>query len=151
MNKKKPIQTEEELVEAFDQLFDETPPPQTPEEVNDYIREAGIDPDEFGAKTRMFSEKALHESPLNWRNRGQEEIEQARTALERIEWFAGKSRSELQSIIDTVMGHIAAINPSLNPVHYRNRHELTDEDLASLLQELMFIAGQYNIELDIGE
>jgi hypothetical protein len=151
MTKRKPIKTEEELVEAFDQLFDEIPSPQTREEIDEYIYEAGIDPEEFGAEVANIAADALKESPLNWRNRGQEEIARARANLEKIEKVEGRDRSNLLSIIDKFMEKIRSTNPKLAPIHYRSRDELSDEDLVSLVQELTFIAEQSNIDPEISE
>jgi hypothetical protein len=151
MTEGKPIRSEEELAEAFDQLFDEIPSPQTREEFNAYIREAGIDPDGFGAQIREITSKALRESPLNWRNHAENEIEKARARLEKYEKFTNRGRGDLLSLIDKVMEKIENNYPSLAPVHYRNRSELSNDDLVSLLQELMFIAERSNIEIRIDE
>jgi hypothetical protein len=151
MTERRPIRSEEELAGAFDQLFDEIPAPQTREEIYDYIREAGIDPDEFGAQIKEITSKALQISPLNWRNSGQEEIERARKALDKFNKFADHSREELLSTVDKVLGRIIAFNPKLAPIHHRNRAELSVEDLASLLEELMFIADQSNIDIHMSD
>jgi hypothetical protein len=151
MAKRKPIETEEELAEAFDQLFNEIPSPQTREEIDEYIYEAGIDPEEFGAAVAKIAATALKESPLNWRNRAQEEIVRARANLEKFDKIKTGDRSNLLSTIDKFMEKIKSTNPKLAPVHYRNRDELSDEDLASLIKEIMFIAEQSNIDLEISE
>lgn len=151
MTERKPIRSEEELAEAFDQLFDEIPSPQTQEEIDEYIREAGIDPDEFGARIKKLTIKALAESPINWRIRSKAEIEEARAQLDSIGAIANKERNNLLSIIDKALEQILVTNPQLISLHHRNRTELSDEDLLSLLQELMFIAERSNIHLDLGE
>ena len=152
MTERKPIRSEEELAEAFDQLFSEIPPPQTEEEINEYIIEAGYDPDEFGEQIKNIASEALKNSPLNWRNQiAQSEIEEARSQLEKINELANKDRKDIFSIIEKVMAQIKEANPQLAPVHYRNRSELSEEDLVSLLQELLFIANQSNIDIDLGE
>jgi vacuolar-type H+-ATPase subunit E/Vma4 len=149
MTERKPIRSEEELAEAFDQLFDEIPSPHSREEIDEYIREAGIDPDSFGAQIKEIASKALRESPLNWRNHAQEEIEQTRAHLEKCERITNRDRGDLLSLIDKVMEKIGKSYPRLAPVHYRNRSELSNDDLVSLLQELMFIAERSNIEIRI--
>jgi len=151
MNKQKPIRSEEELVDAFDQLFDEIPFPRTPEEIDEYIREAGIIPNNFGEGIVEIITKALEESPLNWRNRALKEIDGARERLEEIDSFKRMDRSDILSMIDNLIEKIKIKNPALAPVHYRNRTDLSKEDLASLLREILFIAEQSNIELDMGE
>jgi hypothetical protein len=148
MTERKPIRSEEELVRAFDQLFDEIPAPKTRDEIDDYIRDAGINPDEFGAHIREITGYALKVSPLNWRNRSQGEINRARATLNKIIQLAGQNREELLSKIDKVMDKIAAVNPSLSTIQYRNRAELSAEDLTSLLEELLFVAEQSNIDIN---
>lgn len=147
MTERRPIRSEEELAGAFDQLFDEIPAPQTREEIDDYIREAGINPDEFGARIKEIARSALEASPLNWKNRGQE-IKRERDTLDKFFQVAGQSREDLLSKIDKIMNKIAATNPRLVPIHYRNRTELSEDDLGSLLEELLFVAKQSNIDTD---
>lgn len=151
MTAKKPIRSEEELVEVFYQLFDEIPSPQSSVEIEEYIREAGIDPDKFGSFVKEIALNALAESPLNWRNRDEVEVELARAQLVSIGQSADKDRESLLSTIDKVIEKIFATNPNLAPIHYRNRTELSVEDLVSLLQELKFLADKSNVELDLGD
>jgi len=65
---RRPIETGEDLVRAFADLFDEIEP-ETPEEIDAVLREAGYDPDEVGARMEAVAERALVDSPLNWRTR----------------------------------------------------------------------------------
>lgn len=51
--------TDEELVQALVELFDDIPPPETPEEVDAILREEGYDPDEIAAYFRNVADKAL--------------------------------------------------------------------------------------------
>ncbi|KAA3642042.1 MAG: hypothetical protein DWQ07_25955 [Chloroflexi bacterium] len=152
MTERKPIRSEEELAEAFDQLFSEIPSPQSQEEINDFIREAGINPDEFGVQIKELAVKALQTSPYNWRNKqAQAEIEEAGVQIDKIEKIGNADRLKLLDMIDNIVNKIKDSNPQFVPVHYRNKLELPEEDLASLLQELVFIAKQENIEINLGE
>lgn len=36
-----------EIADKFDTLFEQTPPPETPEEVDAFLREAGYDPEQL--------------------------------------------------------------------------------------------------------
>lgn len=56
--KRKPIQTSEELVRAFADLFDGADPT-TPEEVDEILRITGHDPDEVAAKMKTTVEQAF--------------------------------------------------------------------------------------------
>jgi hypothetical protein len=78
MNKRRPPATEEELVHAFADLFDEVEP-ETPEEVDAVLREVGHDPDTIAARMKSIAERALARSPLN---RAQQELEAERSKLE---------------------------------------------------------------------
>jgi len=57
---RRPIETSEDLVRAFADLFDEIEP-ETPEEIDAVLREAGYDPDEVGARMKAVAERALNE------------------------------------------------------------------------------------------
>jgi len=152
MTGRKPITPEEELTEAFDKLFFEIPSPQTQEEIDEYIREAGIDLDGFGVNIREIASKALSESLLNWRAQATKtEIGMARKKLDDIRRIGNVDRNNLLSIIEKAITNIQAANPQFAPVHYRNHAESPDADLISLLQELIFIADQSNIKIDLGE
>lgn len=152
MTERKPIRSEEELAEAFDQLFSEIPSPRSQAEIDGYIREAGINPYEFGSQIKKLASEALRNSPLNWRNKQtQAEIIKARAQLNNIGKIAKQDRSKLLDLIDSVLEKINISNPNLTSVHYRNKSELSEEDLTSLLQELVFIAKKENIKIDLGE
>lgn len=71
MDKRKAPTTNKELLDALSELFQETEP-ETPEEVNVLLREAGYDPEQIAAKIKAAAERGLSESPLNWRNKTQE-------------------------------------------------------------------------------
>lgn len=45
-DERKPRMTDEELVQAFDELFAEVSPPERDEEVDAFLRECGYEPDE---------------------------------------------------------------------------------------------------------
>lgn len=152
MTERKPIRSEEELAEAFDQLFSEIPSPRSRTEIDKYIIEAGIDPDEFGLQIKESAIEALQTSPLNWRNQQtQAEIKEARAQLDKIGKIAKQDRSRLLELIDNALEKLNISNPNLAPVHYRNKSDLSEEDLTSLLQELVFIAEKEKIELDLGD
>lgn len=58
MSFRTPPRTDEELVRVFDHLFDQTEP-QTPEEVDAVLREAGYDPDELATRMDEVAQAAL--------------------------------------------------------------------------------------------
>lgn len=151
MTEKEPIRSEVELAEAFDQLFNEIPSPQTQEEIDKYISDAGIDPDSFSLKIKKMVADAIEKSSLNWRNEAnQTKIEKARTQLESIRDISEFDHSKLVSIVENAFARIKMANPQFSSIHYRNHSELSDEDLKSLLQELIYIADNENINIDLG-
>lgn len=137
MNKRTPIQTSEDLIHAFSELFDELEP-ETPEEVVSVLRDAGHDPDEVGARMKAVAEQALTESPLNWRRRAQRELETERNRIARLAVPASRSRVE---IIAAIRQLVAQSGAQMAFAH-RNLESETDEDLSSLLVELEYLASQ---------
>jgi hypothetical protein len=139
MNKRRPPATEEELVHAFADLFDEVGP-ETPEEIDAVLREGGHDPDTIAARMKSIAERALARSPLNWRNRAQQELEAERTKLDRVTPVARHDRSEIIAAIQQLLSRLQA--HQLAPAHaYRNFDQATDEDLSSLLAELEYLVA----------
>jgi len=56
------VKTSEDLVRAFADLFDEVEP-ETPEEVDAALREAGYDPDQVAARMKAVAQEALKWPP----------------------------------------------------------------------------------------
>lgn len=54
--------TPEQLIDAITALFDQIPPPETEEEINASLREAGYDPDEVAEEFRSFAKRTLEEN-----------------------------------------------------------------------------------------
>lgn len=140
MSKREPLKTDQELARALDELFDEIPPPETSEEIDATLREAGCDPDEVASRMQALAERALRESPLNWRNRRQE-MEQERAQLDTSSSATERSRFELLSAIRQIFTQY----PQL-ATHHRNLDQATDDDLASLLAELEYLVRQQDTE-----
>ena len=137
MKKRKSIETSEDLVRAFADLFDEVEP-DTPEEIDAVLREAGYDPDEIGVRMKAAAEKALANSPLNWRNRAQKELEDEQTRIARFTTARPGNRAGLIEAIKRLAGQV----PGQVAYAYRSLALMTDEDLASLLSDLEYLASQ---------
>ncbi len=150
MSERNPLKTDEELARALDELFDEIPPPKTPEEVDAVLREAGFDPHEVATRMEALAERALANSPLNWRNRDQE-MEEARTQLGRPSSIPRRTRSEILTAIQQILTQLGGEQRELVTAHFRNLEQATDEDLASLLAELEFLADQQGKQIDDSE
>jgi hypothetical protein len=137
MSKRNSIQTSEELVLAFADLFDELEP-ETPEEVASVLRDTGHAPDEVGARMKAVAEQALAKSPLNWRIRAQRELQAEREHLAGLAAPALRNRAE---IIAAIKRLVAQSGAQMAYAH-RNLESETDEDLASLLADLEYLASQ---------
>ncbi len=137
MKKRRPIETGEDLVHAFADLFDEVEP-ETPEEIDAALREAGYDPDNVGARMKAVAERALADSPLNWRNRAQQELEDERTRIARVAPTPLRSRADIISAIEQLLAQFG----DQMGYAYRNLESETDEDLGNLLADLEYLAFQ---------
>lgn len=140
MTKKKPLETSEEFVNALTDLFNEIGP-ETPEEVEAILREAGYDPAKLAAEMQAFAEQSLKNSPLNWRNRAQQELTAARSHFESTLSRVSRSRSELIEAIQQLLQQVGG-QPQQALAHFRNFESASDDDLASMLEELEYLKSQ---------
>ena len=137
MNKRRPVETSEDLVRAFADLFDEIEP-ETPEEIDAVLHEADLYLDEMGTRMKTATEQALAKSPLNWRNRASRELEDERARIAHFETARPGDRACLIEAIKRLTGQV----PRQITYAYRNLDSMTDEDLASLLSNLEYLASQ---------
>lgn len=126
---------DKDIAQAFEALFDQALVPQSEEEADEIIREAGIDPEAWSDKMYALVQELLRSSPLNWRNVSKDELSNKAEALESIPKRLDKTKEELQELIQARLKRLN-LSPQKAPAAYRNREVLTKEDLASLLQEL---------------
>jgi hypothetical protein len=133
------VNTYKDLLRAMDQLFEEVNP-ETSEEVDAYLRKAGYDPRVVGEKY-----KALALSAIAKANQQEKEVEGMATkeALEKLNQtptFQGLSRKEVIERIGNfrARGKNTMISQTMASA-YRNLDDITDEDLASVLQELTYL------------
>lgn len=145
MNRRRSPQTDEELVRSFLNLFDEVVP-DSPEDVDEFLRESGYDPDDIGARIQAVAKKALKDSPLNWRKRAGHELRQVR---DRLENFAPGQKEGRTEIITAIQEFV--VQHGLATANFRNMEQATEEDLASLLFELEFLIDQQDLRADIKE
>ncbi len=139
MNSRKPPATEVELMHTLIELFNEVEP-ESEEEVDEVIREAGFDPKDVGTRIKKAANLALANSPLNWRNRGQE-IAKERSRLAAAKPERPASRAGLLAAIQEKLTQFGGNQPALMTA-YRNLDEATETDLASLLDQLDYLIGQ---------
>ena len=150
MTVRRPPQTDEELVRVFDYLFDQTEP-QTPEEVDAVLSDAGYDPDKFAARIHDLAQRALAESPLNWRNRARGQYEEALAQLRRYLSTARGNRTEILAAIDQVLAQLSLRQRESLTAHFRTLDQATDADLTTLLGELEYLLTKKSEGADLIE
>ena len=140
MSERKPPATEEELARSFAHLFDATEP-ETPEEIDTTLREAGYDSGQVVVRMRSIANRALEASPLNWRNRARQEVEEARTQRSAHRPTPSRRRVDIINTIEQLLARLQGRQVRL-ATHFRNFDQAADEDLASLLDDLEYLAEQ---------
>jgi hypothetical protein len=139
---KKPPETYRAFVDRLADLFDQIPP-ETVEEAEQELRDAGFDPEAVGQRMKILAEQTLARSRLNWRINAAEERGRVVDKLTHFVARVPEARSELETAIRQILerspqfGNLPAVT-----AHFRNFAEATDEDLKSLLFELEFLHMQ---------
>jgi len=137
MVKRKPIQTSEELVRAFADLFDEVDPG-TPEEVDEILRVTGHNPDEVAAKMKAAAEQAFDNAMQRWRQQTLDELQEERARIAKFKPTPARGRADIISVIR----HLNTQFGGQVTLAHRNLEAETDESLASLLHHLEYLASQ---------
>src|SRR2546428_2956461 len=102
MSERRPPTTEEELIRAFTDIFNAVEP-ETPEEIQTTLRDAGYDPDNVAARMQAIAARAIKNSPLNWRNRAQVELESEKARLETIPSSQPGNRADIVNSIKQLL------------------------------------------------
>ena len=142
MGETRPPETSKDLVEAFASLFDEVEP-ETPEEIDAVLREAGHDPREVATRMKAIAEKAIADSPLNWRERAKKDLPVALARLRQLSSTVTRERSEIVKAIQELIAQLGAEGQPAY-AHFRNLDTVSDEDLASLLADIEYLSSQQN-------
>jgi len=137
MSDRRPPQSDDEILEAFAELFDSVPP-DTPEEIQAALLEAGIDPDQVANEVKQLVEDGLASSPYNWRN-AQPALDQARLELEASQIETPGERSD---IVEAIQQLLSQSRDQSLAAHFRNENfsQMSKEELASLYQELKYLS-----------
>jgi hypothetical protein len=144
VNKRRSIETNEDLLRAFADFL-EDPDPLTTEEIDAALCEAGYNPDEVGARIEISAKQALARSPLNWRNRARAEIEHQRERIATIqkEQSIAEAPRNKTSLVKAIE-ELAQTATRKVALAHRDLESHTEEDLATLLAELQFLVDEYN-------
>lgn len=143
MNKRKPIETEQELLNALESFFCDDIEDQPIENIDAELQALGFDANEIGNRLGNFARESLENSMLNWRNKSRE-IEAAKEKLNhsRIPGIEGLDRPDLINAIQQALSNLGNRKPNMIPVFNRNFQEVSDNDLRSLLEQLNHLAQQ---------
>lgn len=141
MDKRKGPESYEDLVKALADLFDEIGP-LAPEEVDRVLIEAGYDPSKVATHMNAIAQQAMQDSPLNWRNRALKTIRDEQRRLAGLQRSVFKGRDEMIAAIQQLIRRIGEEQYRFVGAHFRNLEEASDDDLASLLSELEYLAAR---------
>jgi len=143
MKKRKAPDSYAELVNVISKfLYGDIP--EAPEDIDEALREVGFDPAEFSSRMGSVAEKALSDSPLNWRVSAPKEIELATEKLKGVSLTSGLDRSEIIEEIKKIIDLLGGEQQMQAFAHHRNLESATDDDLASLLEDLQFLSHPKN-------
>ena len=140
MSIRKPPESEQDILNAFADLFDEIQP-ETSEEIDTILIEAGFEPEQVAANMQALAEKALGESPLNWRKQASRKRQQAEQGLRELESTIPTNRTDIL----TAFKDFAKRRPEqyrLAMLQFRNLEEASDKDLQTLLAELIYLESR---------
>lgn len=129
--------TSAELIDRLRTAFDSVPP-ESSEAVDAELTAVGLDPRDVGERMEGFVEGLLASSPHDWRKRAPVERRQAMAKRHRV---AEVRRWPRQRVVHRIR-EVQAGLPERMAVNFRDYQSLPDEDLASLLADLEFIAAE---------
>lgn len=139
MPDRKPPESASEFLDGLVELFTNLPD-RTMEELEEDLREEGVDPETFAQRVRELVESELEEQRLAWF----EHARQGRgAALERLrEVQPSSTLSTLKEVKQKVKAVLAgqygpdASEFAYAQLHHRNLDDVTESDLRSLLDDL---------------
>lgn len=135
-----------DLVRILAELFDEIGP-ESPDELDAVLRQAGFNPDEVAARINHVARQALRSSSEEWRATARKEMEDDRTRLERMPSEPLRGREDVIKAIGRLVASISRVNPAWAPsTEFRNLDQVSDADLAGILNELEYLASKDSTE-----
>ncbi len=138
---RRPIETEDELLQTVYQLFAEIDP-ETPDEVDEIIEAGGNDPEALAEQMDALIARVLTQSPLLWRMRAQREIRNKRLQLQS---FISFDRPANREAVQELLEKLRVRNPSIY-AYYRNFESESDEDFATFRAELEYLLSEADTE-----
>lgn len=145
MDEDKSKRTDLDIASEFDRLFDEIPGPDSDEEVRTYLEEAGYDIEKLKAEGVAFVNDLI---ASNWRFANLRDIHDVAAEINEVPVRKGWDRRRLTAAIEKLSAVLSS-NGAQPSLAFRNLDELTDTDLATILQELEYKARNCSITLDL--
>jgi len=132
--------TSSEFVALISKAFEASPPEGLEDSVEE-LRAAGLDPAAVGREIAEFAKAAYAVSPLNWR------VSAARERTAALERLGGRHvvprpRAELETQINAILAQGGKAAAEVRAYFHKNQGRASDEDLASLLSQLEFLAEE---------
>lgn len=147
MDENKSKRSDLDIANEFDRLFNEIPEPETDEEIREFLVESGYDPEALKAQGREFVHNLI---ATNWRFVSSNEIDEAVTKIDEVPTRKEWSRSQLTKAIQKLSA-VLTIGGKQPSLAFRNLEELTDSDLAVILQELEYKARASGVDFDLSQ
>ena len=111
------------------------------------LRQAGFNPDEVAARINDVARQALRSSSEESKASARKEMEDDRTELEQMPSVPLRGREGVMKAISRLVASMARADPNWVPsTEFRNLDQVTDADLAGILNELEFLASKHNVE-----
>jgi len=137
--------TDLDIAQDFDRLFNEIPEPVSLLDVQAYLSDAGYDFGKLKAEGLAFVDELI---ARNWRFADPREINEAVAKINEVPVRTGWNRHQLMTAIEKLSTELGLGGARLS-LEFRNLGELTDTDLATILQELEYKARTQGIDLDL--
>lgn len=140
MSQRQAPETYRELLQLLIEFLKEQED-ETPQEVDEYLRTAGYDPEELVTRMQLQIRQALDKSPLNWRNQFAQ-IQTERKRLSDLTPMLNGDITQMKVEINRLLG-LLGTNAKL-ALHHRklNLDEMDETDLAQLRGELEYQLAQ---------
>lgn len=143
MDKKHPIETEQDLINALEEFAYDVTENESIKDIDEELKSLGYDPGLIGRKFQSIASQALAASPLDWRNRASIDVAKAR---EKLGLFSRHDTELLDkpSLIEAIQLALKSLGytePTLMPAQYRNFEKATENDLVSILQQLNYLSS----------
>lgn len=145
MDENKSKRTDLDIASEFDRLFDEVPEPVTDEEIKAFLEEAGYDVEKLKADGAAFVNDLI---ASNWRFANLRDMQDTAAAINEVPIRKGWNRHRLTEAIEKVSAALRLVGTQPD-LAFRNLDELTDTDLATILQELEYAARSSGVQVDL--